>query len=49
MLFITYDIFTKSIKMTEIILRPDSKSKLNIGEIAQGVSSYRDQLEKMEY
>ena len=28
-------------KMTEIILRPDSKGKLNIGELAQGVSSYR--------
>lgn len=27
--------------MTEIILRPDSKGKLNIGELAQGVSSYR--------
>ena len=26
--------------MTEIILRPDSKGKLNIGELAQGVSSY---------
>lgn len=27
--------------MTEIILRPDSKGKLNIGDLAQGVSSYR--------
>ena len=27
--------------MTEIILRPDSKGKLNIGELAQDVSSYR--------
>lgn len=27
--------------MSEIILRPDSKGKLNIGELAQGVSSYR--------
>ena len=27
--------------MAEIILRPDSKGKLNIGELAQGVSSYR--------
>jgi hypothetical protein len=27
--------------MTEIILRPDSKGKLNIGELALGVSSYR--------
>lgn len=27
--------------MTEIILRPDSKGKLNIGELAHGVSSYR--------
>ena len=27
--------------MTEIILRPDSKGNLNIGELAQGVSSYR--------
>ncbi len=36
-----YVIFTESIKVTEIILRPDSKGKLNIGELAQGVSSYR--------
>lgn len=27
--------------MSEIILRPDSKGKINIGELAQGVSSYR--------
>lgn len=27
--------------MTEIILRPDSKGRLNIGDFAQGVSSYR--------
>ncbi len=27
--------------MSEIILRPDSKGKLNIGDLAQGVSSYR--------
>ena len=27
--------------MTEIILRPDSKGKLNIGDLAHGVSSYR--------
>jgi hypothetical protein len=27
--------------MTEIILRPDSKGKINIGELAHGVSSYR--------
>ena len=27
--------------MSEIILRPDSKGRLNIGELAQGVSSYR--------
>lgn len=27
--------------MTEIILRTDSKGKINIGELAHGVSSYR--------
>lgn len=27
--------------MTEIIVRPDSKGRLNIGDLAQGVSSYR--------
>lgn len=27
--------------MSEIILRPDSKGKLNIGDLVQGVSSYR--------
>ncbi len=27
-------------KMTKIILRSDSKGKLNISELAQGVSSY---------
>ena len=27
--------------MSEIILRPDSKGKLNIGDLAQSVSSYR--------
>ena len=27
--------------MSEIIVRPDSKGRLNIGELAQGVSSYR--------
>ena len=27
--------------MSEIIFRPDSKGKLNIGDLAQGVSSYR--------
>ena len=27
--------------MSEIILRPDSKGKLNIGDLAQGISSYR--------
>ena len=27
--------------MTDIILRPDSKGKINVGKLAQGVSSYR--------
>jgi hypothetical protein len=36
-----YVIFIESLKVIEIILRPDSKGKLNIGELAQGVSSYR--------
>jgi len=27
--------------MTEIILRPDAKGKINLGELAAGVSSYR--------
>ena len=27
--------------MSEMILRPDAKGKINIGELAQGVSSYR--------
>ena len=27
--------------MDNIILRPDSKGRLNLGELAQGVSSYR--------
>ncbi len=27
--------------MTEIILRPDSTGRVNIGDFAQGVSSYR--------
>ena len=27
--------------MTEIILRPDAKGKVNLGELAAGVSSYR--------
>lgn len=31
--------------MTEIILRPDAKGKLNLGELAQGVSSYRVTIE----
>ncbi len=28
-------------KMEETILRPDSKGRLNLGELAKGVSSYR--------
>ena len=31
--------------MTEIILRPDAKGKLNLGELAQNVSSYRVTIE----
>lgn len=27
--------------MTEIILRPDGKGRINLGELAAGVSSYR--------
>lgn len=27
--------------MTEIILRPDSKGRINLGDLAAGVSSYR--------
>jgi len=27
--------------MEEIILRPDSKGRINLGELSQGVSSYR--------
>ena len=27
--------------MTETILRPDSKGRINLGELATGVSSYR--------
>ena len=27
--------------MENIILRPDSKGRINLGELAQGVSSYR--------
>lgn len=27
--------------MTEVIVRPDSKGKINLGELAAGVSSYR--------
>jgi hypothetical protein len=27
--------------MEETVLRPDSKGRLNLGDIAQGVSSYR--------
>lgn len=27
--------------MDEIILRPDSKGRINLGDLAQGVSSYR--------
>jgi len=27
--------------MEEVILRPDSKGRLNLGELAKGVSSYR--------
>ena len=27
--------------MTEIILRPDSKGRINLGDLAIGVSSYR--------
>ena len=32
--------------MTDIILRPDSKGRLNLGEIANNVSSYRVTIEK---
>ncbi len=27
--------------MEEVILRPDSKGRLNLGELAKGISSYR--------
>ena len=27
--------------MEEVILRPDSKGRINLGDLAQGVSSYR--------
>ena len=27
--------------MEEIVVRPDSKGRLNLGDLAQGVSSYR--------
>jgi len=27
--------------MEEVILRPDSKGRINLGELSQGVSSYR--------
>lgn len=32
--------------MEEIILRPDSKGRINLGELAKGVSSYRVTKEK---
>jgi hypothetical protein len=32
--------------MNEIILRPDSKGRLNISDFAKGVSSFRVNLEK---
>lgn len=28
-------------RMSEMILRPDSKGRINLGDLSQGVSSYR--------
>jgi len=33
-------------KMDEVIIRPDSKGRLNLGEIVKGVSSFRATIEK---
>ena len=31
----------KDVKMEKIILRPDAKGRVNLGDLAKGVSSYR--------
>jgi hypothetical protein len=49
LVFIVYDAYylnpikKKTIRnnMEEIILRPDAKGRVNLGDLAQGVSSYR--------
>jgi len=35
------DDYMKVSKMSGVILRPDSKGKINISDLAQGVSSYK--------
>jgi hypothetical protein len=31
----------KDVKMEQMILRPDAKGRINLGDLAKGVSSYR--------
>ena len=42
----TQNIYAKEEYMTDIILRPDSKGRINLGEIANNVSSYKVTIEK---